>query len=263
MVTGPKPSISKVIRHEANIILAIDGRTFEIESNGFNGTAQAALIQPGTKHIVKADQQRVVRVAIHPIHPRFRGVVKHVRPDIKVMPREEFAHLDAVLQAAAHVGVSAEVAGRTIESALDVVMRGVPPPEPIDPRVMHAMRRLDADINTPFDSLAAELGLSASRLSHLFTDQVGLSFRNLQNWGRLRLAWELVAWHPEMTLTEIAHVMGFADSSHLSRAFNKGLGMTPTMIRSSGYLEVIGRKMPAGQHVPPDNQMLVQPPPRD
>jgi AraC-like DNA-binding protein len=255
MVTAPQPSISRTIRQEVNLILSIDGRPFRIESEGFDVTARAAVIQPGLKHIVIAEDRHMARLAYHPIHPHYRRIVWHVRPEVKVLQRADFAHLDAVLHAAYHEGVDAAAAATVIDGALQVVLRDAPPPRAMDSRILKALHRLDADINTPFEDLARDFELSLSRLSHLFTEETGISYRNLQLWGRLRLAWELVAWRPELSFTQIAHVTGYADSSHLSRVFNQQLGMTPTMVRDHGRLQVIGHKMPAGRHVPGEGDM--------
>jgi AraC family transcriptional regulator of arabinose operon len=255
MVTAPMPAISRTTRHEANIILSIDATPFHVETSAFTGEAWAAVIKPETQQFVKADERRIARIAVHPIHPQYRRLVKFIREPAKPLPREAFSHLNATLLRAYHEGVDMETANPLIDAIIAVVLAGAPPPRPVDPRILLVMHRIDADINTPFEDLANELGLSPSRLSHLFSNELGISFRNLLHWGRLRLAWELVAWRPEMSLTEIAHVMGYADSSHLSRAFNRNLGLTPTMIRDGGRIEIIGRQAPAGQHMPPDEEM--------
>ncbi|MET8873783.1 helix-turn-helix transcriptional regulator [Nocardia sp. NPDC004604] len=74
--------------------------------------------------------------------------------------------------------------------------------------------------------LARAVGLSESRLLHLFTAEVGLPFRSYVRWLRMQCAVELVA--TGCTLTEAAHGAGFADSSHLNRVCRSVFGGAPS-----------------------------------
>ncbi|MBC7956281.1 MAG: AraC family transcriptional regulator [Cytophagales bacterium] len=68
--------------------------------------------------------------------------------------------------------------------------------------------------------------------------------RGCQAWLRLGMAWELVVWERELSLTAIAHLMKFSDSSHLARAFKYGYGMSPTQFRNHKLVEIIGTRRP-------------------
>lgn len=74
--------------------------------------------------------------------------------------------------------------------------------------------------------LAAHVGVSASRLGHLFAEQLGLPFPAWVRWARLRAAMD--AARNGANLTEAAHAAGFADSSHLTRTFRAMFGITPS-----------------------------------
>ncbi|MGV7852710.1 helix-turn-helix domain-containing protein, partial [Mycobacterium kansasii] len=60
--------------------------------------------------------------------------------------------------------------------------------------------------------LAARVGSSAGRLTHLFTAQTGLPMRRYVLWLRLITALRAVAAGND--LTAAAHSAGFADSAH-------------------------------------------------
>ncbi|WP_375000125.1 helix-turn-helix transcriptional regulator [Aeromicrobium sp. CTD01-1L150] len=85
---------------------------------------------------------------------------------------------------------------------------------------------LDGPVN--LQDVAAEVGLSASRLRHLFAEQLGLSFRRFVLWLRLQRAAEEVL--SGATLTDAAHAAGFADSSHLSNVTRETFGLTPSTL---------------------------------
>ena len=100
-------------------------------------------------------------------------------------------------------------------------------PERFHPAVRLVLRDLpdaisDGTHRVPL--LAARAGLSPSRLSHLFTEQVGTPLRRYIVWSRLVEAAEQLSRGE--SLTAAAHSAGFADGAHLSRAFRAAFGLT-------------------------------------
>lgn len=75
---------------------------------------------------------------------------------------------------------------------------------------------------------AAEAHISPSRLTHLFTGEVGIPFRRYGLWVRLRRAAEHVAGGTNLTRAAVA--AGFSDSAHLSRAFKTNFGLSPSAL---------------------------------
>jgi AraC-like DNA-binding protein len=124
---------------------------------------------------------------------------------------------------------SAAAAWRSWAGALaERVIGESPGPPPISPVIRRILGLLHdpADDRPSLAALAAAAGLSPSRLMHLFRQQVGLPMRAYIRWRRLaRAANELAAG---ATLTEAAHVAGFADSAHLSRTFRTTFGGAPS-----------------------------------
>lgn len=97
-------------------------------------------------------------------------------------------------------------------------------PTAVEAVVSALPERLDGTLR--LSTLAREVGLSASRLSHLLTANLGIPFRVYVLWLRLaRAAGELAQGR---TLTEAAHAAGFADSAHLSRVFRRMFGIAPS-----------------------------------
>ncbi len=74
--------------------------------------------------------------------------------------------------------------------------------------------------------LAEEVGISVSRLTHVFRDQIGVPIRSYARWMRLVTAVEHLA--RGRSITEAAHDAGFADAAHFTRTFRSMFGLSPS-----------------------------------
>lgn len=81
------------------------------------------------------------------------------------------------------------------------------------------------------EDAAASASLSPSHFMHWFRQASGLPFRAFVRWLRLQRAVRILA--TGATLTEAAHLAGFADSAHLSRTFVATFGVSPAPLRSA------------------------------
>jgi AraC-like DNA-binding protein len=101
----------------------------------------------------------------------------------------------------------------------------------LDPRVQAMMTFASQNLDKPLSLLRAtsHIGLSPSRLRHLFVTQTGLAFKTYLLWLRIRRAVELYA--AGASLTDSAHSAGFADSSHFSRTFRRTFGVPAASLR--------------------------------
>ncbi|WP_046354117.1 helix-turn-helix domain-containing protein [Pseudoalteromonas luteoviolacea] len=72
--------------------------------------------------------------------------------------------------------------------------------------------------------VAQKYHLSESRFLHLFSGQVGISWRPYLLWRRMLCA--LLTMQKGASATEAAFSAGFSDSAHLSRTFKNTFGMT-------------------------------------
>lgn len=136
-------------------------------------------------------------------------------------------------------------AGAELETADQVCRQllGLPTSSPawtdIEPRISDALQWIGDRVDQPIKlgDIARKVGLSASHLGHLFSDQVGIPLRRYILWMRLRRAMEVTI--RGATLTEAAHQAGFADSAHLSRTFKTMFGLAPSFLAGQRhYLDV-------------------------
>ncbi|MCT7350698.1 MULTISPECIES: AraC family transcriptional regulator [Streptomyces] len=176
-------------------------------------TRGEAVIPAGVRHEVRAS-------------PGARGVSTYVEPSASA------GRTLAVRLAAADLPLD-RAAGWLAFAAL-VEQRS--PQAPLHPRLARALRMGAQRSGGPpeLTELAAAVGISPSRLGHLFADQLGLAYPAWRRWMCLRRAVEAVRTGD--TLTDAAHEAGFADSAHLSRTCRAMFGLTPTeAMRAAGW----------------------------
>lgn len=101
---------------------------------------------------------------------------------------------------------------------------------PLHPALRHAVAVLPTmlDHTVHLGQIAATVGISASRLGHLFSDELGLPFRAYVRWARLQRAIDHA--RQGSTLTDAAHAAGFADSAHLTRVCHEMFGLAPSLL---------------------------------
>lgn len=118
--------------------------------------------------------------------------------------------------------------------ALQAAVLPAPEGGATDPRVRAAAEQLLAtsDSNLPTAAIAAAVGLSPSRLEHLFAAQIGVPMRSYRLWCRFRRVAQAVA--RGAPLTAAAHEAGFFDSAHLTHAFRQSFGIPPAFVFQPG-----------------------------
>ncbi|WP_280459865.1 AraC family transcriptional regulator [Nocardia carnea] len=190
------------------------------DATGRTVPAQAAIIPPGVGHQVSAE-------------PGTTGFVAFLDPD-STTAHAAVSKLD---------GLPADQADSWVAAA-----RARPPVAPAQRRRSHPVvaDALRAAADWPggpptLGELAARVGISGSRLSHVFTTQVGLPYAAWRRWTRLHQAFAVV--REGGSLTEAAHAAGFADSAHLTRTCRELIGITPTeaLIATGWRPECAGR----------------------
>jgi AraC-like DNA-binding protein len=82
------------------------------------------------------------------------------------------------------------------------------------------------------EQLAEQVGLSASRLAHLFREEVGMPIQSYILERRLMMAALLIVQTHER-ISQIAYSVGFGDVSNFNHAFKRRFAMSPRQYRAS------------------------------
>lgn len=211
--------------HAFQIVLAAAPGVRLADEGGREHVARAFVIPPDAPHAI-------VRPAV--------VAMLYVDPDDAVGRRLRRALADAApptwASAAAPLAslafdaapTSAGAARRLEEAILQRLVGESTLPVVLHPAVRRALRLIDeaGDEDVTLSPLAEQVRLSASRLSHAFADEVGISLRRYLLWRRMRRT----AAHLQRgaTLTDAAHAAGFTDSAHMNHAFRRMFGLAPS-----------------------------------
>jgi AraC-like DNA-binding protein len=98
----------------------------------------------------------------------------------------------------------------------------------LHPAIRAAITLIHGELAHPVsaDDLARRVGLSTSRLLHLFKEQMGTPLRPHIQW--LRLSNAMVRIADRTSITDAAAGAGFADGPHLTRSMRHYLGLRPS-----------------------------------
>ncbi|OCG20869.1 MULTISPECIES: arabinose operon transcriptional regulator AraC [unclassified Gilliamella] len=82
------------------------------------------------------------------------------------------------------------------------------------------------------DNVAQKVCLSASRISHIFKDQMGMSIGEWRQEQRISRA-KILLQTTNMSIANIGRSIGFEDQLYFSRIFKKRIGLSPQKYRNS------------------------------
>ncbi len=102
----------------------------------------------------------------------------------------------------------------------------------LDPRLLRATQFIQANLDgtISLDALAAVAGLSKFRLSHLFSEQLGVAPHQFILNQRLRNACDLLE-NTKLNIGEIAYASGFSSPAHFSQQFKARMHCSPGAFR--------------------------------
>lgn len=226
-------------RHPAVLLLSLEGRRIHLKSACGGVEGQAVLVGPQVQRWIATDTGAFAAIQIEPSHSEFRRFVDQKnRAGIAAFSSESFEHLIAPLQRCYSGEATRENTEAIFNETIAVLCHLVGPARAKDERIAIVLDHLSrqSPVDYSFDEVLELVRMSSGRLSHLFTEEVGLSLRSFKMWRKIKEAIRLLA--TGINLTEIAHESGFSDSAHFSRSFHLSLGLVPSAFVAGRCVQV-------------------------
>jgi len=230
LFVGDRSETATHSHHALEVSLALDGRGVDVGSPGGPSVtaAGAVMVRADAPHALSIPGPKVAVLYLDPHTPLGKGLtdwlgdapLREVPAPVVAAAREAFVGL---FDRAAGIDEAAQAMERLLSP-----LAPDPPRPRLDWRVRRAKEALEARLAEPPKQaeLAAELGLSGSRLGHLFSAEVGLPMRRYVLWMRLRAA--LTEALATGSMTDAALAAGFADAAHFTRTCRRMFGLAPS-----------------------------------
>lgn len=228
---GPGARSSPHQHHAMHLVICQEGElSVRIGAAGRARRAPGVLTAPDVLHAIDAEGSQVLLVFLDPESDVGRSLARVVDGPVRTLSEAERS---ALLVDASPLAIMRAQGAAWTERVVGVLGGPVrEQPRTIHPRVRKLIRTLAAlppDSDTSLEHLAESVGLSPSRLMHVFSESVGIPLRPYLAWLKIqRAAAAIVSGVP---LSAAAQHAGFADSAHMSRAFRRMFGMPPSALR--------------------------------
>jgi AraC family transcriptional regulator, arabinose operon regulatory protein len=226
-------------RQPAVVLLSLDGSSFRVETCAGRFEGSAMVVAPQIARSIDAQGCGLISLHIEPSHPAFLGLAKlqQERP-VVILPHAIFDSFFSALAAIYEARASFEETSQLFDAVVAQSTVHLHTDSRRDCRIAALIDQLvDASpLDYEFGQITSEARLSASRFSHVFTQQGGLSLRSFLMWRKTKEALKLIGCRQSMT--EIAHESGFSDSAHFARTIKSTLGVTPSWMADSRCVQV-------------------------
>lgn len=216
----------------ASLLYGLDG-PLRVEIGGAWHQVEAALVAPEVSQALDSSQGRVLVAHIDPDQELWRPFAKALQGESFVPLMRDACGCESVDEALAQGDAVAQQ--QWFAGLAEVMGPGVP----LDPRVQKVARKLRKDMpdRLDMDALAQCADLSASRLTHLFKTETGVTLRRFLL--HLKVERALHAWQPGMTVAQLAASAGFYDQPHLVRTVREMFGALPSALLTTENLRVV------------------------
>lgn len=225
---GSEPRTDFHAHHAVQIVVSLGGQFRLWLADNTEAAGPYAAVAPDVAHRFDAQGAYAI-LFVEPESRAGRAIVKATfgDGDLRQLPPSRFKDLATQLERlgrapAPSIPDLAVIGGQMVEA-----LAGDDGQSALDQRIQAVVAWVaqDPDQRVTLDAAARVATLSASRLSHLFVEQTGLSLKTYLLWIRLTRAVVLMA--EGLTLTAAAHGAGFSDSAHFSRTFRRMFGIAP------------------------------------
>jgi len=231
-VRGPGMCKALHAHHAMHFVLAVEGELrVRTTDRGRWTTAAGVLTAPDIPHAIDACGNRQVVIFFDPESDVGAALRPALSGRLRLISKTERAEFVRSVEDDPRSSVSADAnewAHRAAETLGLRLRESRPVLHPAVRKILAQLRKSGVEDDTSLEGLAGTVGLSPSRLMHVFTESIGIPLRPYLGW--LRVQRSACAVLGGASVTEAAHVAGFSDAAHMSRTFKRSLGFPPSAL---------------------------------
>ncbi|MCM0611101.1 helix-turn-helix transcriptional regulator [Marinobacter sediminum] len=212
----------------ASWLVGLDG-DFRLQVDGRWRTTSAALVAPDVAQSLEPGNTHMWCAQLDPDSRYWRALKHHLKDECTADIRVPKACLPAIEEGSCG-GIE-----QAMMTAVEALGR---PPERLDPRVQKICDQLRAELpeKVEVQLLADSVGLSSSRLSHLFRQQTGVPLRRFLL--HLKMNRVLAHWEAGKSMSRLALEAGFYDQPHFVRTAREMFDALPSEYVTTGWFSV-------------------------
>jgi AraC-like DNA-binding protein len=232
MVAGSFGDLAVHHHPAVQVTVGVEGPVMVTRADGGRDSCRLVVVASGTRHAVRSDaRSAAVSIYLGPATPEgiALNALSHTRGQHKgvwvVGAGEQLANATAAAMAAG----GPRAAANFLVHALSGKSSGGSDRAPlVHPQLRQALELVTSSApgDIRFASVAAAVALSPDYLGRLCKQQTGLSFSATTRWVRLLAGLRYLA--EGGSVTDAAHLAGFADGSHANRACWEMAGWPPS-----------------------------------
>jgi len=228
-------SSAQTSRHAGVVLISLDDTPIHVSfaeprtDKPQNFFGRVIALAPGVKRSIQVGPSGALSIHFDPSHPVYFPMSECLgSTGGKTIPYRHFRHIEANIHECRHAR-NEDIARNVFEKCAQAITKLCPQTAIRDQRIVELLGELQSlsPLDYEFAKILETYNLSASRFSHLFTANAGLSLRSFLQWRKIKEA--IAMFETGISMTEIAHASGFSDSAHFCRTFNKCLGLKPSM----------------------------------
>lgn len=220
LYVGPGSAADHHAHHAVQLVWSLDG-LIDVELDGKAVQRNAVLIPANTPHSLQATGRTIALFLVESHGARGAALDRSARRDIGGEVQNELAPVDFPR---ADVESSTWCERAISRLAPDVTRT---PLSSISRRAIDLIERSIDGVPRVAD-VAQALKLSPTRITHVFSQEVGIPFRRFVLWTRIKRA--VTAFQVGNDLTASAIAAGFSDAAHFSRTFKEMFGLSPSLV---------------------------------
>jgi AraC-like DNA-binding protein len=207
---------------------------FRLSIRGQPGlSAEVAVVAPGMEQQLDSLGGAILALHVDPDHPFYEHVAAHLSGEsVRTSPASRFLTLRERMTDTFTTWLGCVDANRLFVDILARVRGGAPNCRGLDARIAQITRHLRnaAPGKIEMAELARSVGLSESRLQHLFKQEMGVTIRFFIVCVRVQNAFAQA--EPGGSLTDLAHGAGFYDLSHFMQTARAYTGVSAAALKS-------------------------------